>query len=340
MSTRNRLEERYRRVLRLLPAAYRRVWEEDMVAVFLATMRTDDPEYQADYGRPPWPEVASVAWLAVRLRIGTAGAPPPRYVAWGAALRLAALCVLFSHAALALDQAGFQAWLSGRLPLLPAPPAEWSQGLATGPWTVALNAAGILWLPAFATLVAGHWRAARVLAAVALVVPAMSAVASTGIAIAGGPQPFLAMLWAGVALDVLLVVALAAFEADPAPRRRSWLLALPVAAAAAGAGMFVAPVADAAVLFDWPGLSCAAVVAGAAVHALRGPGRDPDWTHALAVLAGTALALRLVTLVDYATRPGWATGDTVLLGLAECAAVFAVLLPLRRSTRRRLHALS
>ena len=82
----SRLEQRYRLLLRtLLPASYRKVWEEDMVATFLESMDTDDAEaaeYLADYGRPSWSEVASVAALAIRLRLGAAGAPP-RYVAWG-----------------------------------------------------------------------------------------------------------------------------------------------------------------------------------------------------------------------------------------------------------------
>jgi hypothetical protein len=86
----SRLEQRYRLVLRvLLPAAYRKAWEEDMVATFLDSVDSDDAEaaeYVADYGRPSWSEVASVARLAARLRLGAAGAPP-RYVAWGQAVR-------------------------------------------------------------------------------------------------------------------------------------------------------------------------------------------------------------------------------------------------------------
>jgi hypothetical protein len=75
----NRLEQRYRLVLRtLLPASYRKLWEEDMVATFLESMDSDDAEaaeFLADYGRPGWSEVASVAALAVRLRLGAAEAP-------------------------------------------------------------------------------------------------------------------------------------------------------------------------------------------------------------------------------------------------------------------------
>lgn len=63
-----RLERRYRRVLRLLPAAYRAAWEEEMVATFLESRDSDDAEtaeYTADFGRPSCPEVASVTVLAV-----------------------------------------------------------------------------------------------------------------------------------------------------------------------------------------------------------------------------------------------------------------------------------
>ncbi len=69
----SRLEERYRRVLRLLPAGYRRQWEDDMVAAFLETMQTGDAEtdeYLADHGRPSLAEMTSILSLAVRLRIG------------------------------------------------------------------------------------------------------------------------------------------------------------------------------------------------------------------------------------------------------------------------------
>jgi hypothetical protein len=43
----SRLAERYRFVLRLLPADYRQEWEEDMVAAFLDSMDTGDPETTA-----------------------------------------------------------------------------------------------------------------------------------------------------------------------------------------------------------------------------------------------------------------------------------------------------
>ena len=64
------LEQRYRRVLRLLPGYYRDTWEEDMVAAFLDSWLTGDPETDElvlRFCRPSLPEVASVTGLAVRL---------------------------------------------------------------------------------------------------------------------------------------------------------------------------------------------------------------------------------------------------------------------------------
>jgi hypothetical protein len=69
----NNLERRYRRVLRLLPGWYRDQWEQDMVAAFLDSWLTGDPdadEYIAKAAGPGFAEVASVARLAGRLRLG------------------------------------------------------------------------------------------------------------------------------------------------------------------------------------------------------------------------------------------------------------------------------
>ena len=72
------LERKYRRALRLLPGYYRQRWEQDMVAAFMDSALTGDPdedELIAEYGRPSWPELASVAGLAARLYLGGTGAP-------------------------------------------------------------------------------------------------------------------------------------------------------------------------------------------------------------------------------------------------------------------------
>ena len=72
------LEQRYRRVLRLLPGYYRDTWEEDMVAGLpgqLADRRPGRRRVTMEFDRPSWPEVASVAGLAARLYLGGGGAP-------------------------------------------------------------------------------------------------------------------------------------------------------------------------------------------------------------------------------------------------------------------------
>ena len=61
------LEQRYRRVLRLLPGYYRDKWEEDMVAAFLDSWLTGDPDEDSvtmEYDRPTRQEIASVVALA------------------------------------------------------------------------------------------------------------------------------------------------------------------------------------------------------------------------------------------------------------------------------------
>src|SRR5215469_6951437 len=127
------LEQRYRLVLRLLPASYRAAWEEEMVAAFLDSMATtdsDDAEYLADYGWPSRSEVASVVALAVRLRLpgvrlrlGTPGAPP-RYAASGEAVRRAVLALILVHAVFAMVGLGTMLWLRGMVPWVPRAPEE------------------------------------------------------------------------------------------------------------------------------------------------------------------------------------------------------------------------
>jgi hypothetical protein len=93
------LEQRYRRVLRLLPGYYRDKWEEDTVAAFLDSWMTGDPDEDSvtmEYDRPTRQEIASVIALAARLYLGGA-ATPRRYYACGQAVRLAVLAVVLVH---------------------------------------------------------------------------------------------------------------------------------------------------------------------------------------------------------------------------------------------------
>ncbi|MGW2621158.1 hypothetical protein [Streptomyces sp. NPDC001500] len=91
------LEARYRTVLRLLPAYYRREREEEMVEVYLWDV---DRETQ-DQSRPTLGETASIAALAVRTRLGAGGAPRG-YALLGSAVRLFALVAVLLQAAAAV----------------------------------------------------------------------------------------------------------------------------------------------------------------------------------------------------------------------------------------------
>src|SRR3984957_7912963 len=111
------LEQRYRRVLRLLPGYYRDKWEEDMVATFLDGWLTGDPDEDSvtmEYDRPTRQEIVSVTGLAARLRLGGTGAPR-RYFAWGQAVRNAVLGVMLAHAVGAARAAGEHAGVAVRV---------------------------------------------------------------------------------------------------------------------------------------------------------------------------------------------------------------------------------
>ena len=281
----NRLEQRYRLVLRtLLPASYRKLWEEDMVATFLESMDSDDAEaaeYLADFGRPSWSEVASVAALAVRLRLGAADAPL-RSGARGEALRLVALMGLLVHAAAATIEAGSRLWLGGRVDWLAAPPGDWAPFLPHSAWPTISTIAGLLWLPAYVGLLLGHRRAAQLLAFLALL-PATAAAISVTTDLPA-LAPLVLPAWANLLLSGLLVLALAAFHHDAPPvPRRPWLLALGVAIAVLlGLSPLVGPTTP-WVLLDWPGLYCLALVGAGPTwlvrpwdeRAARRPGRWP-----------------------------------------------------------------
>ncbi|MGI5460687.1 hypothetical protein ACQEWB_47490 [Streptomyces sp. CA-249302] len=102
------LEARYRTVLRLLPAYYRRDREEEMVEVYLWDLDRDTQ----DQSRPTLGEVASVAALAVRTRLAATGAPRP-YVLLGSAVRHFALfAVLLQAATVVVDRVLELTWAS------------------------------------------------------------------------------------------------------------------------------------------------------------------------------------------------------------------------------------
>jgi hypothetical protein len=166
------LEQRYRRVLRLLPGYYRDMWEEDMVAAFLDSWLTGDPEEDEailEFCKPTWPEVASVAGLATRLYLGGAGTPR-RYFAWGQAARRAVLAVTLVQATRGLDVLVLTAWSRRVFGWLPAPPAGIAPGTPGGILPPAVwYLVAYAWIVSFVALLLGRYRTAQVIAALAIV---------------------------------------------------------------------------------------------------------------------------------------------------------------------------
>lgn len=312
------LERRYRRVLRLLPAGYRASWEEDMVDTFLLSRPpappddTDyDPDFDAEYGRPGWPEVASVAGLAVRLRLGGTNAPP-RAFAHGEVVRHVALAGLLVHAVAAVVGVVSLLVTQARFPTYRVSDVD-----------TAATLVGLLWTACYLALLAGRGRVAAWLGAAALVPVgwvAVTDVAFGGVSVAGA---------AGRLLTAALpVLALAAFHRDAPPvRARPWLVALPVGIVLVAAVAF-ATQTPGPVPLDWPGMLCLATTVAAAGYLATG--RTGPWAGALPVLAVAVLGERVLTLVDYArfaaadARPGL----LITLGLLEAAALVLVTAPL------------
>jgi len=226
------LERRYRRVLRMLPGYYRDRWEEDMVAAFLDSSLTGDPEedeFAIEYGRPSWPEVASVAALAARLYLGGAGAPR-RYFAWGQAVRGAVLVVMLGQAVLGLVAIVSLGWMHHLFGWLPAPPP----GAAGDVWPALDAAGGYAYLVIYAALLLRYYRVAQLIALLAAVPYPVYLLHMQS----AYHQPWLAGPWAATILFcVAPVLAMAAFRRDTPPiARRPWLLAL-----AAGIVVVAAP---------------------------------------------------------------------------------------------------
>ncbi|MFI0538323.1 hypothetical protein ACH3VS_05475 [Streptomyces sp. WSLK1-3] len=161
------LETRYRAVLRLLPAYYRREREEEMVETYLWDVDQDTQEQS----RPTLGEVASILALAVRSRLG-APAAPRRYAVLGSAVRLFALFAVLLQAASALvDRVLGLTWASTR------GGSQWEMftdgftghGVWSGVEGIAQWFLPLLWTVAYFALLRDRRRLAQVCALVAAV---------------------------------------------------------------------------------------------------------------------------------------------------------------------------
>jgi hypothetical protein len=321
------LEQRYRRVLRLLPGYYRDRWEDDMVAAYLDSWMTGDPEVDGcvlEFCRPDWPEVVSVTALAVRLRLGGAGAPA-RYFAWGQAVRNAVLATLLAHVVRGIAALVLLAWSHLRVGGLPAMPAALVAGSPGTIWPVVFWLVDGSWIVIFAALLLGRYRPARLLAAVTIVPYLILLVQSQ---FTGGPTPDPGdwAFWA--LLDLAAVLAMTAFHRDAPPVRwRPWLLGLAVGCLGVAAPLLAAQATgNAQWLPDLPGLCCVVVALACLAHLpgawFRRDAASGVRSLTLTLLAAATAAFRVVSLGDYVHDPHLITVSVAeLLILAVAAAL-------------------
>jgi hypothetical protein len=302
------LEGRYRRVLRLLPGWYRRQWEADMVAAFLDGWLTGDPEadaYICRAARPSFGEVASVAGLALRLRLS--GAATARRFCWGQAVRRAALAATLVEAMRGLEGLVSMAWSRHLFAWIPAPPAGTATTGPVGTWPTLFYVVGYAWIVAFVLLVLRYYRTAQVIAALAIVPDLAFLVYGQ---VAGrfrsapiGPWAF----W--VLINLALVLGMSAFRRYAPPAARwPWLLALPV-----GYLLVYVPILALSLtgneewIPDFSGLYCFLVALACLAHAPRAWSRRAAgsgvWSLALALLAADAGAYRIFSIADYQHDP-------------------------------------
>jgi hypothetical protein len=291
------LEQRYRRVLRLLPGYYRDKWEEDMVAAFLDGWLTGDPERDEcilEFCKPTWDEIASVAGLAAELYLGSATAPY-RYFAWGQAIRNAVLAMMLLHAVFGLN--GLVVLAASRYQF------AWLPTSSVGIWGAVWASTGYAWVVAFVLLVLGHNRTARFITALAVIadlVAVLQAQLASSLPLAYGA-------WAHWCLiDLVPALAMSAFHRSAPPvARQWWLLAMPV-----GYALVVVPIIAAhatgqtAWLPDFSGLCCLLVALACLAHAARARSRQAVhssvWSLTLALLAAVIGVDRIVSaLGDY-----------------------------------------
>jgi hypothetical protein len=335
------LERRYRRILRLLPAQYRRAWEEDMVAAYLHSVSaeqdadgTDGDAGLMDTRCPSLSEIASVVVLAVQMRLRGVDTSV-RSLTWGAAVQGATLMALLSLAVATACDALTSLWLSGTFGRPPGELAAWAPIPVGDTWHTAWGLTGWCWIVTYLALVWGQRRAAQVIALVAVLPTGVDLAVRT----ARGGTP-LGTGWPFLAFCCAVILGMTAFPPGESPtHRRRWVLALPI-------GVVLVPLPLAIVQFlvpasrwiDTPALECAVVTVLLVLGRTAGARRWGVATKlSFVLLAAAVVALRLLTLAGFVGQ----AEVTFLVGAAlmQVGAVLAVGLPFARSTLRAFRAL-
>ncbi|MET9449731.1 hypothetical protein [Streptomyces cinerochromogenes] len=312
------LETRYRAVLRLLPASYRREREEEMVETYLWDIDRD----LQDQSRPTLGEVASIAALAVRCRLGAPGSPR-RYAVLGSAVRLFALAaVLLQAASAVVDRTLELTWsfthgASGRQMFLSGFTGRGATDtvVAVLTWTLPL-----LWTVAYFALLHDRRRPARY-SALGAALPALWPLVRplTGDGMPPGVPWYETSAALLAWLPALALCAAHHRDAPPArlPAGSPGLVFLAGCVVTGGSLVLVPGVAD----FVW------APATGFVVGALgwllwrarRGNGHSPGAALALAALGLLVLAARVAALYPWLHVPG--AGVLLGGGLGQTAAL-------------------
>ncbi|MCS7479628.1 hypothetical protein ACFFQW_19680 [Umezawaea endophytica] len=303
------LENRYRRLLRVLPRWYRAEREEEMVGLLLAD-RTDDLDLE--HGWPGWGETGATVALAVRTRFAASGAPA-RAVAVGDVVRLVAMLGLVGQAAYGV---------------------RWASAALTGPsW----NAVGFEPVDVVVNLamVAGPIAMLAGLRGVAKAQVGLSA--AYGLVVAGQAvaeaSPPLAVLW-HVPVWVTAFALFAGYHRDatrPDPRPWWWAL-LAVAVTTGGLTAWSAGDPDHVLTAASSGLVPVAVVIAGVVHLGRRGSAAGSLALACWALALLPLTLGELTLLRWvADVPGM---TAFLVGRVVCLALVGIALLVAGGARR------
>jgi hypothetical protein len=322
------LEQRYRRVIRLLPAEYRQAWEEDMVASFLQSAEGTRSD------RPTLGERLSVVWLATRLRLNGSHAAP-RWALWYHVVYGIGLLVLLYQAVAATATAGYTV---GFIVTSESGGEGWFGTLLLSRFV------GLLWVAAFACLVLRRVAAARTFATLA----ALAAIGVTvGIVVEYGPYPDPLGL-GNLSRLGWLVVSAASVIFVPKDAKASpsvWFSAYLVGSAVVLTFELRAFVPALFVAWPWPGIgnlaSVSSVALIAALAAAFARARSaPHWLLAIGIVAGGLGGIRLarwsvqrVPPFEDPVRMGLTTMlDLALIGPAVVALAVGLLVVWRHTT--------